>query len=167
MAMFVHLAPEKLAPAIRRGGLRPLRVRGRSARGVYAVPVTPNFVRTHQWLRELKRRGDRTLVGVYFRVPDDTPVTVGHYGHGPRVMTAAEAVRLFMGADDVLGWEVIFAEAVKPAQIHAVRRLPNLVGWRYRPGAHQTRPCGCEGCQRGQYGARRLRREYEEWLNDR
>lgn len=79
-------------------------------------------------------------------------------------MTAAEAVRRFMGSDDLLGWEVRFGEAVPPARIHAGRRLPQLVGWRYKPGAHKTLPCGCDYCQRGGYGARRLRRECAEFL---
>lgn len=164
MAMFVHLAPEHLARAIRRAGLRPDRRWIDAGKAVYAVPVTPNFFRTHQWLREKKRGGGRTIVGVYFRVPHQTPVRVGHYGGPWERMTAAEAVGLFMGDDDRLGWEVLFDDPVPPSQIHAIRHLPQLVGWRYKPGAHKQRPCGCDYCQRGAYGARRLRREYAEFL---
>lgn len=68
MAMFVHIAPENRAKAILRAGIRPDRRWIDHGKAVYAVPVTPNFFRTHQWLREMKRRGQRTLVGVYFRL---------------------------------------------------------------------------------------------------
>jgi hypothetical protein len=166
MAMFVHLTAENRAKAILRAGIRPDRGGSGAGKAVYAVPVTPNFFRTHQWLRELKRRGQNTLVGVYFRVPDDTPVRVGHYGGPEQTMTAAESVRLFMGDDDRLGWEVRFDEAVPASRIHAVRRLPQLVGWRYKPGAHKQLPCGCDYCQRGGYGGRRIRRMYAEFLQE-
>lgn len=58
MAMFVHLALESRLPQIRRAGLSKLRPAfGSFPGGVFAVPVTPDFVGSHQWLRELKRRG--------------------------------------------------------------------------------------------------------------
>lgn len=35
--------------------------------GVFALPVTANFLISHQWVREIKRRGFRSAVGVYFQ----------------------------------------------------------------------------------------------------
>ena len=101
MAMFVHLTPESGVPLIRRNGIRRLRrAVGNFPGGVFAVPVTRNFYVSHQWLRELKRRNQGAIVGVYFRVPDEERVWVGHYNQHHRWMSAAEAVAEFMGAED-------------------------------------------------------------------
>ncbi|MBB4964377.1 hypothetical protein [Saccharothrix violaceirubra] len=73
MAMFTHLTPHDHVRSIMRTGLRA---------GSYRVPVLPSYAISHQWLRELRRGGQRTFLAVDFRLPDDQPVTVGHYG-GP------------------------------------------------------------------------------------
>jgi hypothetical protein len=85
MAMLVHLAPESRVAQIRRNGIARLRkAAGTSPRGVFAVPVTRNFYASHQWLRELKRHKQAPIAGIYFRIPDDQPVWVGHYGQAHR-----------------------------------------------------------------------------------
>jgi hypothetical protein len=91
--VFVHLTPHRNLPSIRRGGIAPLR-----HSGVYALPVTRNFYVSHQWLRELRRAGGGTIFGVYFRIPDDEPVEVGHYNTPHVTMSAAEAAALLMQA---------------------------------------------------------------------
>jgi hypothetical protein len=71
MAMFVHLTSESRIARIRRNGIARLhKAVGTSPEGVYAVPVAPNFYASHQWLRELKRRNQGPIAGVYFRIPD-------------------------------------------------------------------------------------------------
>jgi hypothetical protein len=159
MAMFVHLAPESRAALIRRNGIRRLRrpVSGRPG-GVFAVPVVRNFFVSHQWLRELKRRNAGAIVGVYFRVSDTEPVFVGHYGRHHQQMSAAEAVAGFDSAAAAQGWEVIIPRRIAPAEIHRIRSLPQVVGWRYYPTAKGKKPfCTCKFCTRGEYGARKLR----------
>jgi hypothetical protein len=107
MPLFVHLTAESRIPRIRRNGIARLRKAvGRSHEGVYAVPVTRNFYASHQWLRESKRRNQGPIAGVYFRVPDEQLVWVGHYGQAHRFVIAAEAIAQFMKADDPFGWEV-------------------------------------------------------------
>lgn len=93
MPVFVHLTSHRNLPAIRRGGI------GTRGKPVYAMPVTRNFSISHQWVRELRRWGSGTVVGVYFRLPDDEPVQVGHYGGARVSMTAAEAVALMFDAE--------------------------------------------------------------------
>ncbi len=89
--MFVHLTTEARIPRIRRNGIARLRkAAGALPEGVYAVPVSRNFYASHQWLRELKRRNQGPIAGVYFRVPDGQTVWLGHYGQGHRLVTAAE-----------------------------------------------------------------------------
>jgi hypothetical protein len=159
--MFVHLAPEGRSTVIRRNGIRRLRRPwGEFPGGVFAVPVTRSFYVSHQWLRELKRRNAGPIVGVYFRLPDEERVWVGHYGQAHRWMTATVAVAEFMASESREGWEVVIPRRIGAADIHRIRRLSQVVGWRYRPGSHGTKPCGCDFCQRGQFGARRLREEY-------
>jgi hypothetical protein len=158
MAMFVHLAPESKAKSILRSGLRlPRKAAGRP-RAVYALPVTRNYVLSHQWLRELKRSGQRTFVAVHFRLPDDEPVEVGHYGRPHLAMTAAEAAALVMKAPDAEGYEVRIPRAVSAREIHAIRAVRQVLGWRYFPGAHGKPPCPCPVClPRGEIRSRRIR----------
>jgi hypothetical protein len=159
MPVFVHLAPESRVALIQRNGIGRLRKPlGARPGGLFAVPVTRNFYVSHQWLRELKRRGVGAISGVYFRLPDDEPVWVGHYGQAHRLMTAVQAAAEFSSAEDRHGWEVIVPRRVGPKEIHRVRALPQVVGWRFSPRAKGKPPyCTCKYCTRGNYGARRLR----------
>lgn len=188
MPVFVHLTSHRNVPSIRRGGIgvRKMRIR---APGVYAMPVTRNFYVSHQWLRELKRAGGGTIVGVYFRVPDDEVVEVGHYDSPHVSMTAAEAVALLLAAeqrdpaaaraeDEKLkkkrrrrgptlptspeGYQVIVPRRIERSEIIRIAALPQVVGWRYRPGAHGQPPCVCICCECGGYGVRKLLRAVEK-----
>jgi len=160
MAMFIHLAFESRVSQIRRNGVtRFRRGRGGAPSGLFAVPVTRSFYISHQWLRELKRRGRGPIAGIYFRIPDDQRVWVGHYGQVHKWMSAAEAVALFMTAEDPMGWEVVIPRRIEASEIHRTRRLPQVVGWRYSPTAKGKPPfCTCRFCTRGEYGAAKLRR---------
>jgi hypothetical protein len=162
MAMFVHLTPETRLPSIRRNGIGRLR-RGLADRpaGLFAMPVTRNFYVSHQWLRELKRGRNGPMAGVYFRLPDEQKVWVGHYGQGRRWMTAAEAVAEFMADANREGWEVVIPRRIEAKEIHRTRRLPQVLGWRYFPGAKGKKPmCTCEYCVGGNYGAAKLRKRF-------
>ena len=159
MPMFVHLAPESRVALIRRNGICRLRKpRAGHPGGVFAVPLTRNFYVSHQWLRELKRRGQGAVSGVYFRIPDVERVWIGHYGQAHRTMTAAEAAAEFSSSESREGWEVIIPRRIASTEIHRIRSLPQVVGWRYSPRAKGKSPfCTCKYCTRGDYGAARLR----------
>ncbi|XRQ06196.1 HEAT repeat domain-containing protein [Actinomadura welshii] len=159
MAMFVHLTSAANVPRIRRSGIRATSHGPGGVRGVYCFPVLPSYTLTHQWLRELARFGGRgRYVAVHLRLHDDH-VLVGHYAdRDPSTVTAAEAIRLIAKMDDPRGWEVFVPRAVRPREVHRIRSVPQVAGWRYRPDAHGVRPCTCFGCRdSGGYGARRLR----------
>jgi hypothetical protein len=162
MAMFVHLAPESRVKAILRNGIRRLREPAGRPSGIFAMPVTRNYYISHQWLRELRRKNQGAIAGVYFRIPDDERVWIGHYHRGHQEMTAAQALAFMMVAEDREGFEVIVPRAIERNEIHRVRKLSQVVGWRYMPGSHGKEPCGCRFCQRGSYGARKLRERYEK-----
>jgi hypothetical protein len=160
MPLFVHLAPDSRTALIRRNGIGRLRkqINGRPG-GIFAVPVTRNFFISHQWLRELRRRGQGSIAGVYFRIQDTEQVWVGHYGQNHRLMSAVEAAAEFMSPDMREGWEVIIPRRIDAKEIHRIRSLPQVIGWRYFPGAKGKPPfCACKFCTRGNFGARKLRR---------
>ena len=94
------------------------------------VPVTRNFYVSHQWLRELKRRNRCPIAGVYFRVPDDERVWVGHYNRRHRWMLVVEAVSEFAAAEDAQGWEVVITRRIEADGSTRVRVSLQVVGWR-------------------------------------
>ncbi|MBM3528651.1 MAG: hypothetical protein FJX62_11200 [Alphaproteobacteria bacterium] len=165
MPMLVHLTPEKNVPTIRRSGIAMSKWAG----GVYATPVLPNFVVTHQWLRELKRshvltdgRSARTMHGVYFRIADDEPVQFGRYNDPPVTLPAARAVGAFMAAPDPLGFEIVVPRRITAKEIHRIRKLPQNMGWRYSPTNRTRWFCGCPMCNpSGGINARRKREQWE------
>jgi hypothetical protein len=98
------------------------------------------------WLRELKRAGQRTIHAVYFRIPDTELVLVGHYSRNHIAMRAAEAGGIMQTAESREGYEVIVSRKILSDEIHRVRRLSQVIGWRYIPGAHQLCTCVCIIC---------------------
>lgn len=166
MPSFVHIADERDGAAILRSGLKVPRMRLRSSRpdnpvGVFALPVVQNFLLSHQWVRELKRRGHRTAVGVYFRVSAPEAVWAGLYNQPKQQMTAGEAVSLLRGMQE-FGFEVIIPRSISPRDITSVRALPQKLGWRFFPDAHRRGIfCGCEYCMRGEIRSRKIRERYE------
>ncbi|WLQ49154.1 HEAT repeat domain-containing protein [Streptomyces poriferorum] len=162
MAMFVHLTPASHAARIRKSGIRAVSHGRDDDKGLFCFPVLPSYTLTHQWLRELAcHGGPRGLVAVHRRLPDDEPVTVGHYSNrpAPTATTASEAVRRLAALEDPRGWEVFLPRAATRAEIHRVRAVRQVTGWRYFPGSNGTAPYTCYGCRvRGEYGSQRLRR---------
>lgn len=161
MALFVHVTAQKNARAIRRAGIKVAPVNHLIPQGIFALPVLPNFFISHQWVRELKRNGQRQMCGVYFRLADDEQVWVGRYNQPHSQMTAAAAAAHLLCLEDAQGYEVIIPRAIEPKAIVRIRELPHI-GWRYFPSAHKRRPCGCPAClARGEIKSQRIRRAYE------
>lgn len=146
---------------IRKDGIRARRLAA-GGKGLYATPVLRDYYRSHQWLRELRRRGTRVISAVQFRVPDEAEVLVGRYDEDPVLMTATEAVQVFRDHDSGLGLEVILTESIPASWITRIYTPDQVVGWRYYPESHGRKPCGCPSCQRGQMKCRGLRRGYED-----
>ena len=159
MATFVHVTSVKRVRGIRNAGIKAQRTGWKEIpSGVYAMPVLPNFVQMHQWVREIKHwAGQHIMYGVYFRIPDNTPVWIGRYNEQHREMTAAEAVAFFMKEQASLGYEVIVPRSISAKEVRRIRYMSKLVGWRYRPDAHGIQPCSCDYCQQGTFKARRIR----------
>lgn len=171
MPTFVHLAPERdvkriVAHSIK-GAQRHLRVKNgyeEIAHAVYCMPILPgNFHMTHQWLRELKRGGQRTIIGIYFALKSDEPVWVGRYNEPHRNMPAGEAIKILTKLADAEGWEIVVPRSIAAKEIKKTRALPQNVGWRYMPKSHTTKPfCPCPYCiSPGSIKSRRLRDRLE------
>ncbi|MEV4109299.1 hypothetical protein [Nonomuraea sp. NPDC049695] len=160
MTMLVHITAAKNIRSIRRSGIRAVSG-GQDEPGVYCLTVLPSYQTTHQWVRELRRGGQRTLVAVYFRVADNEPVQVGHYNRFPAHLGSAEAAALIAAQPDPRGYEAFIQRPIRAGEIHRIRRVNQVTGWRYMPGAHGTPPCACPICNpRGQYGAAKIRTEF-------
>jgi hypothetical protein len=160
VSTFVHITSEGVAKKTKRGGIRPGESTGRPIHGVFAMPVTPNFQVSHQWVREMKQWQGGPMVGVYFRIPDSEMVWVGRYNEQHHQMTAAQAAAHIMSHTTMTGIQVIIPRRIVPREILRIRNLRPLVGWRHYPDAHGKRPWACPCCQRDAYGSRKIREKY-------
>ncbi len=175
MPTFVHLAPEKDIRRITGHAIKGARRLVPVQKGyeeivhaVYCMPILPsNFHLTHQWLRELKRNGQKTIVGVYFTLSSEEPVWVGRYNQPHRKTQAGDAIKTLMGLVDAEGWEVIVPRHILAKEIRKIRSLPQSVGWRYMPKSHTTKPCcPCPYCiPPGSIKSRKLRQRLEAEYN--
>ena len=157
--MLVRITNEDETESVRRSGIRI----GKYRDGVYAMPVLENFVVSNQWLRELKRRvsGSRTLSAIHFRIPDSEIVFMGHFSRKHVEVTVAEAAGAIMHAEDPLGMEIVIPRAIGAKEIHKIRSVPQVVGWRYHPNARARKMCGCPAClPAGTYKSRIFRQRF-------
>lgn len=153
MTMLVHLCDARDVMSIRRSGIKGVeRTLGGTpavalAKAVFAMPVLPNFYASHQWLRELKRRGMRSISGVYFRARADMMVYVGRYSLEHRFVPLGHAAGLIMHDPDPVGMQIIIPSSISSKAIQAVREVPQVTGWRYYPDSHKRLwTCMCEYC---------------------
>lgn len=161
MAQFIHLTDERLLKRLEKSGIR-LTNWGTQIRCVYATPVLRDFQVSHQWLRELKNKGVRTIGAVQFRIPDKEQVLVGRYDEEPLAVTAAQAVKVFMEHSTGLGLQILVLRRIEAREITRCYVPTQIIGWRYHPDAHGKPPfCGCDYCQRGLIKSRKLREKYE------
>jgi hypothetical protein len=100
MPILTHLASEKDAKAIERSGIKTASTGLGTPKGVFCMAITANYFTTHQWLPELKRRGQRTMVAVDFRLRSDERAWFGHYGRPHTEMTVGRAIRMLMEMED-------------------------------------------------------------------
>src|ERR1700722_19315645 len=113
MPILVHLADERAGASIKRSGIKI----GKGREGIFCMPVLPNFYVSHQWLRELKRNGARTFIGIYFRLDTKTLVYAGKYNEPHRQIELGVAIKEIMTLEDPLGYELIVARKIEPKEI--------------------------------------------------
>ncbi|WP_433351573.1 hypothetical protein ACQP25_00855 [Microtetraspora malaysiensis] len=163
MTLLVHVTAAKNVRSVRRAGIRADSIGHGGMTGVYCLPVLPSYQITYQWVRELRRGGQRAMIAVHFRVPDDEPVLAGHYNRPPLQLSSAEAAALVAEQQDARGYELFLPRPVSAKEIHRVRSVNQVTGWRYMPGAHGSPPCACPVCNpSGGYGAAKVRKAFGE-----
>ena len=160
MATFVHLASGKDLASIRRSGLkaRKFGVEAKPPRGVFAMPVTPDFQCSYQWLREMRRWRAGPVYGVYFRIPDDEIVYLGAYNRRREPVRAAEAVAILTNEAQP-GFEVLVPRTVVAREVFRIKSLPQIIGWRFWPQAKGQAPIYP---QPGTPGSARVRKALEK-----
>lgn len=160
MAVFVHLADERNRKSFLENGIKI----GKYRSGVYCLPVSSEFTVTHQWLRELKRRGINSMVGIYFRVPNQEELWFGKFHDTHQKATASSAIKAYLSADDKLGYEFLIPRKIQASEIISVKDLPQKMGWRYHPKSHSEKKlgCGCPMCiQRGEINGAKKRVKFQ------
>ena len=160
MPQFIHLTDERILTRLKKSGIG-MTVWGKKVRCVYATPVLKDFQVSHQWLRELKNKGIRTIGALQFRIPDEEEVLVGRYNEEPLTVTAAQAVKVFMDHSTGLGLQILVRRRIEPKEITRSYVPTQIIGWRYYPDAHGRTPCGCDYCQKGLIKSRKIREKYE------
>jgi hypothetical protein len=100
-------------------------------------------------------------MAVNFRIDSQERVQVGHYGTKAQQMALAQAIHCLMTVDDPQGYEIVIPRSILPTEIHSVRYVRPVVGWRYMPHAHGKPFCTCPSCiPPGQIKGRKLRAYY-------
>jgi hypothetical protein len=80
-------------------------------------------------------------------------------------MSAREAVKTLMEAENRLGYEVIVPRAIGAREIRSVRSVPHVLGWRFYPQAHGNHTfCLCDWCSRGEIKRQRNKRYQQKRL---
>jgi hypothetical protein len=93
-------------------------------------------------------------------------VSVGRYNEEHIQMTAAQAVAMVLQCEYIGGYEVIIPRKIMKDEILRVQSVSQVIGWRYYPEAHGKKQCGCPYCQRGLYGAQKLRDRFEKGFSN-
>jgi hypothetical protein len=150
MAKFLAIKTMKRAQTIERSGL----IKARRARFfvverlrenntllrrekvIYAMPVSTNYVVSHQWIAEIKRiYAHMPVSAIYFDLPDEQMVYFGHYAGDKDQMSAAEVSAYFyreLQKDDyshLMGFEVLIPSDIVGG-IKTVKHDMKLTGWR-------------------------------------
>lgn len=157
MPTLVHLADERETSSIKKNGIKI----GKHRQGIFCMPVLANFYLSHQWLRELKRGGVKTFVGVYFKMDSKTKVYAGRYNQDHRHIELGEAIKEIQTIDDPLGYELIIDRKIEAKEVDKIKSLPQNIGWRYKPRANGLKPCGCNYCIKSTIKGNRIRQKYD------
>lgn len=147
MATFVHLTPARGVQQVLQGGIRASQARHDLPRGVLCQPVLAHFYATHQWIGEARAYGDPRIFGVYFRIPDDEAVMVGHFGEPHARMAAASASEIITNFDDPLAYEIVVQRDIGLKDILQTQEIGALIGWWYDAKTETRRLCACAVCR--------------------
>jgi hypothetical protein len=121
---------------------------------LFAMPMTPDFGLTYQWMRELRRWHDERLIAVHLRLPSEEEVLVGRYNQRHIRMPLGEAIRRLLRAPE--GNEIVVLRPVRAKEVARIQEVTQRVGWIETPEQHGKSDCLCPACL--PHGARDLMR---------
>ena len=156
MTTLIHITNADLENSIKKNGIKT----GKNSNIVFFMPVTQNYLISHQWARELKRSGIKNFIAVYFKISKTDKVWHGHYFQEHKKDKINSAVSEFNAIADQLGYEFFIDRKIEAKEIVKIKKIPKPMGWRYSTTAHGAKPCGCPMClQFGGYKTKRLRED--------
>ncbi|MBN1898390.1 MAG: hypothetical protein JW827_06405 [Spirochaetes bacterium] len=169
MPVFVHLTSDRNLKQILHSGIKTSRIEPSGLSGVYCMPLIKDYYISHQWLRELKRKGTRTIISLYLRLSSEEDVFLGHYKDKPVKMKANRAVKTIMDSEDPLGYQVVIPRKIHRKEIFKWKYVSQLTGWRYSPDSHHSKiSCLCPACiPKGAINSQKIRKNrYKKLLKE-
>jgi hypothetical protein len=161
MAVFVHFTDENNKKSVIKNGIRMETIHYKNVnKGIFCMPVIPDFYATHQWVRELKQyNSGNEIIAIYFKILDDEIILYGKYNEEMRKTTAAKAHNIFMNLEDKMGFQAIVVRKIFSNEIIKVKNIPQIIGWRHFPKSHERKRCLCPAClTKGSYNSMKIKR---------
>jgi len=156
MAVFVHFTEENNKESIIKNGIKLVTIHYENInKGVFCMPVIPDFYATHQWVRELKQyKSGNEIIAVYFKIPDEELVFCGKYNEAIIETKASDSHNKFINLDDKMGFQTIIKRKILPNEIKKIKNIPQIIGWRHFPKSHERKRCLCPAClSKGSYNS--------------
>ena len=168
MAIFVHFTEEKNKSSIIKNGIKLQKIHYENInKGIFCMPVIPDFYATHQWVRELKQyKSGNEIVAVYFKIPDEELIFCGKYNEEIIKLKASNTHNKFMNLEDKMGFQAIINRKIFPNEVTKIKGIPQIIGWRHFPKSHERKRCLCPAClSKGAYNSINLKKlKLEELL---
>ena len=161
MALFVHFTDENNKNSIIKNGIKMETIHYENiSKGIFCMPVIPDFYATHQWVRELKQyNSGNEILAVYFRIPDNEIIFCGKYNEKIVKINAAEAHNKLMNLEDKMGFQAIIDRKIYQNEITKIKNIPQIIGWRHFPKSHERKRCLCPAClTKGSYNSIKVKK---------
>ena len=143
MAVFVHFTDENNKNSIVKNGIKMGTIHYENIKkGIFCMPVIPDFYATHQWVREIKQyNSGNNIIAIYFRISDDEILFCGKYTEKMVCVKAAETHKIFTSQEDKMGFQAILTRKVSKNEITKIKNIPQITGWRHYPKSHEKKRC--------------------------
>ena len=141
MACFVHFTDEKNKNSIIKNGIKTSNVHiDEIKKGLFCMPVIPDYYATHQWVREIKQYSSgNIIIAIYFKIQDDENVLCGKYTEKLIETKAAEAHNIFISLEDKMGFQTIVLRNISKNEIVKIKNISQIFGWRHFPKSHEKK----------------------------
>ena len=156
MAVFVHFTEDKIKNSILNNGIELKTIHYENInKGIFCMPVIPDFYATHQWVRELKQyKSGNDIIAIYFKIPDEEIVFCGKYNEELIETKASESHKSFLDLEDKMGFQTIIGRKIFSNEITKIKNIPQIIGWRHFPKSHKLKRCLCPAClSKGSYNS--------------